>query len=500
MKTNRTWWAMAAVVAATGCVGCVSDPRDPGTWIGKLNDPREQQEAIVQLQRINDPVAVGPLITLYKKTRDPEHLRAVAHFKSKEAVPVLVDALDYSSDSCEAAKIAANALGDVPDPSAVDPLIKTLSKPLPIKTACNIVKLEAMKSLVKIHDARAVDALVSVLSTSADDQDFFLNNVAAQSLGEFGDARAVPALVRGLFMTGRGSDIFQPCRLSLLQIGKASGPPLVEAMQGKNAKLNDDAKKNEFRPGVIVQKTALVLGDLRDKDALPALEAALAQPPQGSSHNGILYAIGMIGSPSTIKDLTGTLANAKLPAPVRVAAAEGLGLAGDPLSLPTLLTVARSEKADDVRGSAALAYSRVGGAGDAAAFLPIAKAEKVEKDLFAECAQRLDVSKACGKDLACYGKELDDPVLAKQEKAAFMLAQLGTGAPATALPFLAKKVSSREPIVRIATLFAIGKLGTKNDDVVKKALDAQIENDRTKPPLRQLVDEMRATLAMVNSR
>ncbi len=492
--------SLAVVAACTMVGGCVSDPRDAKTWINKLNDPREQSEAIVQLQRINDPAAVGPLITLYKKSRDPEHLRAIAHFKSKEAVPVFVEALDYSTDSCEAAKVAANALGDVPDPSAVAPLIATLAKPLPIKTACNIVKLEAMKSLVKIKDPRAVDALVQVLQNSADDQDFFLNNVAAQSLGEFGDARAVPALVRGLFMTGRGSDIFQPCRMSLLQIGKASGPALVEAMQRKNTKIEQDAKKYEFRPGVVVQKTALVIGDLRDKDALPALLAALQKPSEGSSHNGILYALGMIAAPSSIKDIVATLSNAKLPATVRVAAAESLGLAEDPSSLPALLAVARTEKADDVRGAAALAYSRIGGAADAAPVAGVAKAEKVEKDLFAECAQRLDVSKVCGKDLACYGKALDDAVLAKQEKAAFMLAQLGASAPATALPFLAKKVASREPIVRLAVLFGVGKLGTHTDDVAKKALEAQIENDRTKPPLRPLVDEMRATLAMVNGR
>ena len=45
-----------------------------------------------------------------------------------------------------------------------------------------------MKSLAKIHDPRAVPALVKVLETPADEQDFFLNQVAAESLGELGDA------------------------------------------------------------------------------------------------------------------------------------------------------------------------------------------------------------------------------------------------------------------------------------------------------------------------
>jgi HEAT repeat protein len=482
--------------------GCVSDPRDPNTWIKKLNDPRESKEAVRELVKINDPAAVPALIDLYKKTRDPEHLKAVAHFHDKRAVPVLIDSLEYSEESYDNAATAATALGEItpPDTSAVEPLMRALKKPLPIKTRANVVKLEAMKALVKLHDAKAVDALVKVLETSADDQDFFLNQVAATSLGEFGDARAVPALVRGLFMTGRGADIYQQCRVSLLQIGKPAIQPLVDAHQHKNDLLEADAKKYEFRAGIIEQKTALVLGDLRAKEAVPAMLAELKKPQKGDNHTGALYALGMIGDPANTKELVAYLNDAKHDFMMRIHAAEALNFAGDPSALPALLQVAKTgdvvkdkEKYPDVRMAAAMAYSRLGGAAEAGAFAPVAAAEKAAKDVFDEAKQRLDLAKECDKNLACWTKGLDDAVLCRQEKAAFTLSRMGK----EGLPGLLKKLSTKEPIIRLAVLFALSRSADKSCADCKKALMDQIELDRTKPPMRPIVEEMKAVEAEI---
>ncbi len=497
-----------SVALALLAVGCVADPRDPNTWIKKLGDPREGKEAVSELVRLKDPAAVPPLIELFKKGKDPDVLKAVASFKDPRQIDVMIDALDYSEDAYDNAATAAAALGETPDKKAVEPLIKALKKPLPVKTRANIVKLEAMKSLVKIHDASAVDALVSVLETPADDQDFFLNQVAAQSLGDFGDARAVPALIRGLFMTGRGADIFQPCRISLLQIGQPSVRPLIDAHQHKFPKLEEDAKKYEFREGVIEQKTSLVLGDLRAKEAVPVMVAELKKPKKGDNHTGALYALGMIGDPSTTKDIVAVLTDAKRDYKVRISAAEALNFVGDPSSFGALLNVAKTgdvtkdgEKYPDVRLAAALAYARLGGAAEAAAFAPVAASEKAASEEFAQDKVRLDVAKQCGKDVGCYAKILadssDEPSsLARQEKAAFMLGRMGKNA----LPVLTKKVSSRAPIVRFAVLWSLSRVADKSAGDAKKALLDQIELDKTKPPFKPLVEEMRAVLAEINSR
>ncbi|MGZ3438961.1 MAG: HEAT repeat domain-containing protein [Polyangia bacterium] len=482
----------------------MSDPRDPNTWIKKLDSPVDQKDAVRELVRLKDPAAVEPLITFYKKNHDPEVLKAIATFKDKRQVPVMIDSLDYTDESFDNAATAAAALGDTPDPSAVDPLIKALQKPLSIKTRANIVKQAAMESLAKIHDKRAVAAIAKVLETPADEQDFFLNRIAAMQLGDLGDAGGVPALIRGLFMTGRGADIFSQCRVSLLQIGKPAVQPLLDAHEHKNAALEADAKKYEFRPGVIEQKTALILGDLRAKEAIPTMQAELKRPQKGDNHTGALYALGMIADPATTKDMTGVLTDAKRDFKVRISAAEALNFAGDPSSLPTILQVAKTgdvikdkEKYPDVRLASAMAYARLGGPAEAAAFAPVAAAEKAATEEFKEDAERLEVAKKCGKDVTCYATVLDtDPKLAHQEKAAFMLARMGK----PALPALLKKLNTREPIVRYAVLFGIGKIADKSSADAVKALDAQIETDRTKPPMRPLVEEMRAVRAEITSK
>jgi HEAT repeat protein len=484
--------------------GCMSDPRDPKTWIKKLDNPVEQKDAVRELVRLKDPAAVEPLIEFYKKNHDPEVLKAIATFKDKRQVPVMIDSLEYTDESFDNAATAAGALGDTPDPSAVDPLIRALQKPLSIKTRANIVKQNAMQSLAKIHDPRAVPALVKILETPADDQDFFLNLVAAVELGNLGDARAVPALIRGLFMTGRGANIYPQCRVSLLQIGKPSVQPLLDAHEHKMAPLEADAKKYEFRPGVIEQKTALILGDLRAKEAVPVMTAELKKPLKGDNHTGALYALGMIGDPSTTKEVVGVLTDAKRDYKVRISAAEALNFLGDPSALPALLQVAKTgdvikdkEKYPDVRLAAAMAYARLGGPAEAAAFAPVAAGEKEAIEEFKEDAQRLEVAKKCGKDVTCYATVLDtDSSLPHQEKAAFMLARMGK----PALPALVKKLNTREPIVRFAVLFGIGKIADKGSADAIKALDAQIETDRTKPPMKPLVEEMRAVRAEIASK
>ena len=53
--------------------------------------------------------------------------------------------------------------------------------------------------------------------------------------------------------------------------------------------------------------------------------------------------------------------------------------------------------------------------------------------------------------------------------------------------------------IPVGTL-AIGKVADKTSAEATKALDAQIETDRSKPPLRPLVEEMRAVKAMISSK
>ena len=189
---------------------------------------------------------------------------------------------------------------------------------------------------------------------------------------------------------------------------------------------------------------------------------------------------------------------------VRISAAEALNFAGDPAALPAILQVAKTgdvikdkEKYPDVRLAAAMTYARLGGPAEAAAFAPVAAGEKAATEEFKEDAERLEVAKKCGKDVTCYATTLDtDSEADAPGEGGVHAGAHGQAGAAGAL----KKLNTREPVVRLAVLFGIGKIADKSSADAVKALDAQIENDRTKPPMRTLVEEMRAVRAQVNSK
>jgi HEAT repeat protein len=509
---------LLVVGAMLAVAGCYNDPNDAKTWIKKLDDIRDQKEAVRQLVKLKDKSAVQPLMDLYKKTHDPEHLKAIASFADPTSVPVLIDALDYSEDSFDAASVAATALGEIGDKSAVDGLIKAVQKPLSVKTRANVVKLESMKSLAKIKDPRGVDALIKVLTTSADDQDFFLNQVAAKSLGAFGDPKAVPALVRGLFMQGRGANIFQECRTSLILIGESAVEPLLAAMNHKNEDLELDAKKYEFIPGIIEQKCSMVLGDLHSKKAIPGLLEVLKKPDEGmkagpgkgvSGHQSVILALGLIGGPDVLKPLLEIVNDVKRPPKHRMSAAEALNALGDQAALPSLAKLAQTKfinekskeidpEAFQVMAGAATAYSRIADENAPTPPWPKLPADLEESEahmVIKSADARIALAKECKKEVACYAKAINDKDPAKAEKAAIMLGRLGK----PGLAELVKHVGDADLSVRMSVLFGIGRAGDKSCAECFEAIDKQLDRDKGKTgDIKATADEARAVRAMIS--
>lgn len=125
-------------------------------------------EAVVALGRIKDRRAVEPLIELfgtidYEDYEDrPEELhdeaiKALVKMK-KEALAPLVEALRHQDKNVR--KCAAEALAEIRDERAVEPLIRSLRDRNP-EVLC--AAAEAVKALGKIKDERAVQALMERL-------------------------------------------------------------------------------------------------------------------------------------------------------------------------------------------------------------------------------------------------------------------------------------------------------------------------------------------------
>jgi HEAT repeat protein len=518
MRTQLT--AALAVTLVLGGLACQGDPNDPMTWAKQLKDLRVQKEALDQLANMDVEKArpaVPALIDLYNDAKRPEFLEALARYQDPRTKPIMIEALDYNDDDFDRATIAAGVLGEMKATDAVAPLIAAVEKPLPIKSRANSARIAAMRALVKIGDRRAVPTLMKILTTSADEQDFLLNQRAALGLAEFRDPQAIPALAKGLFMTGRGTGIFQECRLALVRIGAPAVDPMIQLLQEKNPDVQQMASQLKFddvTPGVVPHKAAILLGDLRAKKAVPALTARLHQKARGDEHRSALIALGYIATPAAVDAILADLKDPKADPAERASAADALYLSGDRRAVPVLMDVAKNgnvknsdgETAADLRASAAIALARIAGKESYDAFKTLVDNETAAQGVFGMALDRMQVAKECGDDLACYGKTLNDPSWTRAEKAAFAIAFSGNAKQGLPLLLAAMRpitmmTQDRYPVHQ-AILFGLARLGTREcKDCIDK-LDKQIAHDETAvrlPGARDLLGETRVTEAIIQN-
>jgi HEAT repeat protein len=505
-----------------GMGACTGDPNDPMTWAKKLSNIREQQEALNQLAKMGverAKPALPSLIALYKETKKPEHLEALVRFKDPGLIPLYTEALDFTEDDFDRAIVAAGALGDLREQAteAVPALMKAVEHTLPIKSRANGVRLASIRALAKIGDKRAVPSLSKILTTSADEQDFLLNMKSALALAELRDPAGIPALIKGLFMTGRGANIFQECRLGLVRMGAPAVAPLIELLNEKNPEISEMAKKLDFEkysPGIVPFKAAYLLGDLRSPKAVPALAARLKIPAKSGEHKAALIALGFIGTKEAVDVLLGTLKDKKADAPTRSAAEDGIYLSGDKRAIPILMETAKSGyvvvggmKASDLRANAAIDLSRIAGPEHYNEFKALFDKETEVKGKFGEALDRMQVAKECGDKIECYGKTLNDPQWTRAEKAAFYIgfsgnAQKGLPLLLAALKPVASLSQDRYPVQQ-ALLQSLARLATKKDQAVIDALEKQIDRDENAvrlPGARDLLGETRVTLAVIQNK
>ena len=191
-----------AFVLAVGLVpACQGDPNDPMTWAKQLKNLRTQKEALDHLANMDVEKArpaVPALIELYPGHQAPRAPGGAGALQGRA----------HQADPDRGARLQRRRLRPRDDrgrragrhegrPTRSTPLIKAAEKPLPIKSRANNARIAAMRALVKIGDKRAVPTLMKILTTSADEQDFLLNQKAALGLAEFRDPAVDPGADQG---------------------------------------------------------------------------------------------------------------------------------------------------------------------------------------------------------------------------------------------------------------------------------------------------------------
>jgi HEAT repeat protein len=146
----------------------------------------------------------------------------VDKLKAKRDLPGLTKALGYKQDS-SLRRAAAEALGQLGDARAVEPLIGALGD----ETVS--VRQAAVGALGELDDARAVEPLIGLLHGK---DRWSVRDAAVLALGRLGDARAVEPLI-GLLHDEDGS-LVQKAVEALTAIGASAVEPLIDALDDKD--------------------------------------------------------------------------------------------------------------------------------------------------------------------------------------------------------------------------------------------------------------------------
>jgi hypothetical protein len=341
MNRRRGLVAVLFVAGLLGTAGCPDNPYEADTWIEKLDDPRELENAITKIEQLGDPKAIPALATAWEKQGRPTRILQViidlARPLSQEqadklytkprdaswplALPVLKKAVDEFDEanprSVDAATKAAAALGEAKLKDGLQSLIDLVNKPASSKGA-QVVQLTAIQALGGFTEdgkGEAGQALTTILrqdpvpTPSGGNEDerraqqeayvrqHALFAAAIVGLAGLRTEQSVPVLIETMY---RMPALFSQVRRALVASGPSVGGEMRKILRGEHAQVNAVIKEKKLDrycgergelSGDACKPTslrdhyaAIVIGDLYDPKAVPDLLAALERPAQPVSY------------------------------------------------------------------------------------------------------------------------------------------------------------------------------------------------------------------------
>ncbi len=319
--------------------GCPDNPYKASTWTKKLNDPREAERAVTQLEQLGDPSAIEALGQAWTEQGKPVRLLQVIISLARPLTPELAKATymtDYETSgrpaswdkalpfltkaltevdeanprSVDSAQKAADALGEAKDAGGIDALVDIAQKPVTKKLIS--AQVSAIRALGKFDNekAKAAAALVKIIDRDPPDHPrtakdkeqgraleekygLFLG-VTGASINALADLR-VPSATKTLVLSMyRTPELFTQIRRALVASGPTAEAELRKILRGEHAEVEQlfkDKKLDRYcgdkndAPQDQCQKVsakdfypAVVLGDFYDPAAVPDLLVALDRP------------------------------------------------------------------------------------------------------------------------------------------------------------------------------------------------------------------------------
>lgn len=511
MKTRLATAAALALALA----GCKQDPKDPKTWIGKLDGAHDQQmAALKQLKALKSPDAVPAVAALLKDATLREEAATVLEATGdKRAVQPLVDAADptapagtdkASQQVNQANTRIATALGALGDPAAV-PVLRRLAK-----SHDNFVRIAAIESLGQLKAKDAVDDLLAIADEP--DSPALIVKKCVVALGQIGDPKALPLFERLLVIEKGGVSFISEDSYAIFLLGAQSVEPLTALLGDKDKAFLKWAKDHDRAMAGVYAKAALVLGDIADPRAIPALAPKLKYQDDNSDPNQNFlftmyvraYAADALGH---MRDKASANAiAAQLSADEQVASEEldmfgarALTSIGDRSQAAKL--VDKAKKGEWKRRAYLIqAAANLGGAKEEAALEKLAAGEEPDHAKFIkEQVAKLAAAAAC-KDAACWRGKLAAPDARVRERAAWEVGWADDAEGVSALVTAAKDpaLSVRVAAYRALDLIALGdhKAAAKS---AAAPLAAQYEAERGHVDVAVVNEDLKRLVARLQS-
>ncbi|MGB5265905.1 MAG: HEAT repeat domain-containing protein, partial [Polyangiales bacterium] len=211
-------------------LGCHAADDDPGGQAGELSDPVRRENAIFNLKAIYTEtlaanggdrdsadvkaiaeVIVGPLTQAYLDYPEDRInglgiLDLLYEMQDPRSLPALTEALNWRTEVSEDHAIrAAQTIQAMNIPPAerakvIEALARSLERITDARPEDNKMRISMIRALGSLKDKGATAILTNIATKQDEKQNFLINRLAAQQLGELRDPAAIPSLIKCLFL------------------------------------------------------------------------------------------------------------------------------------------------------------------------------------------------------------------------------------------------------------------------------------------------------------
>jgi HEAT repeat protein len=519
MIVRHRGWAVAVLVAALG-LGCHAADDDPEGQASELSDPVRRENAIFNLKEIYTEtlaanggdrsntqvkaiadVVVDPLTRAYLD--HPEDringlaiLDLLYEVQDPRSMPALLEALNWRAEVSEdhairaAQTIQAMEVPAAERPNVIQALARSLERITDSRQEDNKMRVSMIRALGSLKDKGATEILTEIATKQDEKQNFLINRLAAQQLGELRDPAAIPALIKCLFLFApnhpelRMNDVAAE---ALILVGRPSLKPLLAVLAGNDATANGIAKQyidaiKARRPDLANRMTvrqvtggeaSFALGALGFSEALEPLlqEAASSDTPRKLNAAIALVRIDVPESQrervrSTLKKVYGELPKGYEGVAMRGQLLAAIAHMYDAEMMPFIYAQVVDRKANpDVRLIAVQNYALLANKAEAANLSQaIANEPPSEaggyREKFDERKPLLDLANECDTSVDCWVSKAGSADANKARKGAYMLGRYASGQD-KAIEALVGQLGSEDLGVRLSALMAIDQIAVK---------------------------------------